>query len=182
MPSRLFIYWNERELEGTTDQDAGAQIRDGLLSLVTQGACPETDWPYDGDPSTLNFAQRPDAAAYQSAAALEVHEYLRVDNSDLNSILQALVIGPVVFGFTVFESFEWPSVAQTGNVTLPDPGEAVIGGHAVLAVGYSIPSGHFIVRNSWGTRWGQSGYCTMPFAYLTNPDLATDFWLLRKIT
>ena len=87
---------------------------------------------------------------------------------------------PFVFGFTVYESFESQQVAQTGVVPLPQPGERVAGGHAVLAVGYNDAERRFIVRNSWGARWGMQGYFTMPYDYLANRNLADDMWTIRR--
>ncbi len=87
---------------------------------------------------------------------------------------------PFVFGFSVYESFESDWVAKTGKVDLPTPKEKMIGGHAVMAVGYDEASQRFIVRNSWGVKWGDHGYFTMPYAYLTDRDLSDDFWTIRK--
>jgi len=86
-----------------------------------------------------------------------------------------------VFGFTVYESFESPEVAKTGDVQLPSPGEQVLGGHAVMAVGYADASGRFLVRNSWGSNWGKAGYFTMPYAYLVDANLASDVWTIRLV-
>ena len=86
---------------------------------------------------------------------------------------------PFVFGFTVYESFESDAVAQTGCVPMPGPDESTLGGHAVMAVGYSDASQRFLVRNSWGPSWGIHGYFTIPYAYLSNSDLADDFWTIR---
>jgi len=88
---------------------------------------------------------------------------------------------PFVFGFTVYDSFESQDVAKTGVVPMPASGESVLGGHAVLAVGYDDGQQRFIVRNSWGTGWGMHGYFTMPYAYLTDRGLASDFWTIRLI-
>ena len=88
---------------------------------------------------------------------------------------------PFVFGFTVYESFESSAVTKTGKVPMPRTGEAALGGHAVTAVGYNDADQRFIVRNSWGRRWGKKGYCFMPYAYLTDPDLAADFWTIRTV-
>jgi C1A family cysteine protease len=89
---------------------------------------------------------------------------------------------PFVFGFTVYESFESQDMAHSGVLQMPQPDEQVLGGHAVLAVGYDDASQRFIVRNSWGDTWGQAGYFTMPYAYLTTRGLASDFWTMRIVT
>jgi C1A family cysteine protease len=176
-PSRLFIYYNERVIEHTVSSDSGAQIRDGIKSVAKQGACPETLWPY----VIANFAQKPPAAAYTSALQSKVKLYQRVAQT-LAQMQGCLASGyPFVFGFTVYESFESQAVAQSGVVPMPAAGEQVLGGHCVVAVGYDDSQQRFIMRNSWGTSWGQQGYFTMPYAYLTqtNPALASDFWTIR---
>jgi C1A family cysteine protease len=86
-----------------------------------------------------------------------------------------------VFGFTVYESFESAAVAASGQVPMPAPGEAVIGGHAVMAAGYDDTNQRFIVRNSWGAGWGKNGCFTIPYAYLTSAQLASDFWTIRLV-
>jgi C1A family cysteine protease len=177
MPSRLFIYYNERALEGTTASDSGAQIRDGIKTVVKQGYCPETEWPYN----VAAFATRPTATCYTDALKDRVRQYLRLTPA-LPALLTCLASGyPFVFGFSVYESFESAAVAQTGVADLPGPGEALVGGHAVVAVGYDQAAGRFVVRNSWGSGWGMAGYFTMPFQYLTDPMLAADFWTIRQV-
>ena len=86
---------------------------------------------------------------------------------------------PFVFGFTVYDGFESASVAKSGKLNLPKPGEKVLGGHAVCAVGYDDKAKRVIVRNSWGTDWGMKGFFTMPYDYVSNSSLADDFWTLR---
>jgi len=60
MPSRLFIYFSEREIEGTISSDSGAMIRDGMKTIAKLGVCSEDTWPYD----IAKFARRPSKAAY----------------------------------------------------------------------------------------------------------------------
>ena len=177
MPSRLFIYYNERRIEGTVDEDGGAMIRDGIKSVHRQGVCSEATWPYD----IARFAERPPAAAYREAKDHQATVYRRV-LPVLHQLQGCLAAGtPFVFGFSVYESFESQEVARTGVVPLPPRSERLLGGHAVLAVGYDDAEQRFIVRNSWGTGWGMDGYFTMPYAYVTNPALAADFWAVYAV-
>lgn len=178
VPSRLFIYYNERVMEDTVNQDAGAQIRDGIKSVVKLGAPPESDWPYD----IAKFTQKPPQQAYQDAIQDLVASYARVTQS-LGQMQGCLASGyPFVFGFTVYESFESEAVASTGIVPMPASGERAVGGHAVVAVGYDDTKRTFIVRNSWGADWGDKGYFYMPYEYLLTSDYADDFWTVRSVT
>lgn len=177
VPSRLFIYYNERDMEGTIRSDSGAQIRDGIKSVATLGAPPEKDWPYE----IGKFEDKPPSKAFKDAQKDLVTLYQRLIQ-DLNTMKGCLASGyPFVFGFTVYSSFEGSKVAKTGIVPMPASDEKSIGGHAVMAVGYDDDSREFLVRNSWGTDWGLSGYFKMPYAYLTAPKLASDFWTIRGV-
>lgn len=177
-PSRLFIYYNERDLEGTVDQDSGAQIRDGFKTLADLGVCGEWRVPYN----IGQFTRKPSDRAYEVALEHRSLVYRRLDNTQLDQLRGCLVDGtPFVFGFTVYESFESDVVARTGVVPLPADGEQTVGGHAVLCVGYDDSKQRFLVMNSWGTGWGMSGYFTIPYAYLTNTDLADDFWTVTTV-
>lgn len=188
-PSRLFIYYNERVMEGTSPAvDSGAQIRDGIKSVASLGACKETTWPYSDvnkNPAACPacpYAKKPSAKATAEAAKHKIKSYQRLNSGLLSSLKGCLASGyPFVFGFTVYDSFESQQVANTGIVPMPGPQEHVLGGHAVLAVGYDDSTSRFIVRNSWGPGWGMKGYFTIPYLYLTNSQLADDFWTIRTI-
>lgn len=176
-PSRLFIYYNERAMEGTVNVDSGAQIRDGIKSVVKQGACFEKTWPYQ----ITMFTVKPSAPAYKEASKYQVTSYSRLTQT-LTQLKGCLASGyPFVFGFTVYESFESTEVAKSGMMPMPAASEKVLGGHAVVAVGYNDASQRFIIRNSWGSHWGQKGYFTMPYAYITESNLADDFWTIRLV-
>lgn len=176
-PSRLFIYYNERAMENSIASDSGAQIADGIKVINTIGACLEATWPYvEGQ-----FAVAPPTAAITEAAEHEDVSHEQI-TQDIYSLKGCLAEGfPVVFGFTVYDAFESDQVAQTGVLNLPEASEQQQGGHAVLIVGYDEASQRFLVRNSWGTDWGQGGYFTMPYAYVLSPDLANDFWSVRLV-
>lgn len=176
-PSRLFIYYNEREIEGTVGSDSGAQIRDGVKSVNQLGAPPETDWPYD----IAKFTEKPPQQAYDDAAQHKAILYQRLTQT-LNQLKGCLAAGyPFVFGFVVYESFESQEVASTGQAPMPKAGEQQLGGHAVLAVGYDESEQRFIVRNSWGPGWGMQGYFTLPYPYLLQHTLSSDFWTIRSV-
>ncbi len=177
MPSRLFIYYNERAIENTISTDSGAQIRDGIKSISKQGVCSETSWPY----VISEFAIKPYHTCYTEASNNTAVSYSRVSR-DINQMKGCLAEGyPFVIGFTVYTAFESPQVAKAGVLNLPAANESAIGGHAVLVVGYDDSSSRFRVRNSWGSGWGQKGYFTMPYEYLLNANLSDDFWTVRVV-
>ncbi|MFI5461396.1 MAG: C1 family peptidase [Isosphaerales bacterium] len=176
-PSRLFIYYNERVMENSVASDNGAQIRDGIKSVGTQGDCPETEWPYD----ISQFAVQPPQSCYDDAVKYKAVQYQSV-TQNLADMQGCLASGyPFVFGFTVYDSFESAAVAKTGDVPMPKSGENILGGHAVLAVGYDNDDRVFIVRNSWGAGWGDAGYFYMPYAYLLDDNLSDDLWTIRLV-
>ena len=178
-PSRLFIYYLERMMEGTCNEDAGAQIRDGVKAVHTFGAPPEAVWPYD----VTKFKKRPPFSAFREGRKHQALDYFRVDWKSLHEVKACLAAGfPIVFGFQVYESFETEQVSQSGVMPVPDVvHEANLGGHAVLAVGYSDPLQAVLVRNSWGEHWGIRGDFWMPYEVITSPTLSDDFWTIRGV-
>jgi C1A family cysteine protease len=176
-PSRLFIYYNERALEGTVASDSGAMIRDGVKAIASEGVCPEASWPY----VEAKFAERPPASCYKIGSAHPAVQYTRLAQ-DVAQMKACLAAGyPFVFGFTVYESFESDDVASSGIVPMPATSEIAMGGHAVMAAGYDDASQRFLVRNSWGASWGLGGYFTIPYSYLADGNLADDFWTIRVV-
>jgi C1A family cysteine protease len=176
MPSRLFIYYNERVIENTVNSDSGAYLRDGLKSVSQQGVCNESEWPY----VISEFDQKPYQSCYTDAQREVVSTYYSI-NQELDQMKACLADGyPFVFGFGVYKSFD--QVGSDGIVPIPGPNEIMVDGHAVMAVGYDDQNSWFIIRNSWGDTWGDAGYGKMPYRYLLDPDLADDFWTIRMIS
>ena len=174
-PSRLFIYYNERVIEGDVAEDSGAQGRDGLKVIANQGVCPETMWPYD----ISQFTTKPPDTCYQVAKNNVAIQYLSVPQ-DLNQMKACHGQGfPFVFGMNVYESFESEAVATTGIVPMPMPGENLLGGHYVCSAGHSDAKQALLVRNSWGSGWGLGGYFWLPYAYIV-PE-TSDYWTIRKV-
>lgn len=179
-PSRLFIYYFERALEGTADQDAGAEIRDGAKVVSGYGAPNETEWPYS-DANPGRFSQKPSSQVISDAKRHEALKYYR-NRQDAWDLKWCIANGyPVVFGFTVYDSFEQGNWAYEAPfvMPMPQPNEGILGGHAIVIVGYDDAKG-VLVRNSWGQDWGDGGYFYMPWAFITNPNYCSDFWTLRK--
>jgi C1A family cysteine protease len=174
-PSRLFIYYNERAMEGNAGKEVGGQIRDGIKSVVSQGACPEGVWPY----LRANVLKKPTKIAYSQARKYRAVEYQRMMHH-LDQLRSCLAEGyPFVFGIKVFTSFQSAAVRRSGTLDMPRKGEKSVGLHAVLAAGYDDRSRRFIVRNSWGRKWGKKGYFTMPYEYLLDSEISHDFWTIR---
>ncbi len=171
MPSRLFIYYGERNIEGTIGQDAGAAVADGAKVVSTLGVAPESMWPYD----VRKFAVKPPAKVYAEALKHVTPAPSSIDTGDLVEVKTALALGhPIVFGFDVYASFE--SVGDDGVYT-PQGGD--VGGHCVVAVGYDDAKGVVIVRNSWGTSWGDEGYFYFPYRHFAS-NMTSDAWSIAE--
>ena len=175
--SRLFIYYYERKFIGTVNYDSGAYIRDGIKACYTYGAPTENLWPYN----ISKFKMQPHKTAIVDALKRKVTSYQRA--VDFNQVMDSITSGyPVTIGFNVYSSFDSPAVAKTGIMPYPNVNkERLLGGHAVLIVGYNKTNNTFIVRNSWGTRWGDKGYFYMPFQVIQNINMSRDFWVIKSI-
>jgi C1A family cysteine protease len=188
VPSRLFIYYNERAIERTVPLDAGAMIRDGIKVVATKGVPDETLWPYiatPADPDTnlfpLGSAPRsnPPPAVYGAAWHYKALTYSRV-TQNLNQLKGCLAEGfPFVFGFTVYSNIYDASGNPVTILNLPSSSDQQLGGHAIAAVGYEDATSMFIIRNSWGPNVMDNGYFYMSYSYVTEASLSNDFWTIR---
>lgn len=184
--SRLFLYKATRNLLGWTG-DTGAYLRTTMKAMVLFGTPPETYWKYD----TTKFDVEPSAFLYSFAQNYQSIRYYRLDPAGaapkqtlthVKSFLAARL--PSMFGFTVYSSIPSPGDGMV-DIPYPKPGEHVQGGHAVAAVGYDdnrqigTHKGALLIRNSWGTTWGDHGYGWLPYAYVEK-GLANDFWTLVR--
>jgi len=178
-PSRLFLYYNERFLDGDVPIDAGSTLSEGINALEKYGVCKESTWSYN----TNNFAVKPSKAAYTEGVKNEVLMATRVQQS-LSSMKGCLIAGyPFVVGFEVYSSFESPAVASTGMVPMPNTHtEQLLGGHACICLGFNDTKKVWIMQNSWGAGWGDKGYFYLPYDYLTSPSLAGDMWRILKVS
>lgn len=176
--SRLFIYYNARLARNIEGEDEGSVVGDAVESLKEYGACSEKTWPYNEEA----VLEVPHDDAYAEAAEFLVEDFSIVP-VDINAWKSALAEGyPIIFGIPLYKSFD---KGRNGKVPMPTDNEAsreAHGGHSMLCVGYSDKDGVFIVRNSWGTEWGDSGYCYIPYDYLVNEKFNNgDNWVIRRL-
>ena len=175
--SRLFLYCVTRSLEGTTEADAGASLRDTLSAVNKFGVCLESNWPYVIE----YYRETPPSFAYLEAEHHQAIEYSKL-TQNVFELKRCLVEGyPFVFGFSIYNSFEELNSEKGWIAKVPNLNENFLGGHAVMAVGYDDALGAFLIRNSWGEGWGIDGYFYLPYEYVINRELAADFWTLRTM-
>lgn len=173
--SRLQLYYDEREIEGSIKEDSGAEIRDGIKCAASKGVAVEPMWPYNID----RFRQKPFAKVYAAALRFSALEYKRV-SPDATSIKAAIASGwPVVGGFNVYSQFLSSQCARDGIVAMPGTHEAPVGGHCTYFTGYGQRPGYITSRNSWGAEWGDGGDFYVPDQYLEI--YGSDYWIITKV-
>lgn len=176
--SRLFIYYGERKIEGSLGQgDTGAYGHDAF-TVARAGICKESDWPYD----ISTFEGPVPKVAIGDEGHYTLTKPVKAVTRSEQSMKAALSNRQTIaIGFSVYQSFESGAVAQSGIVPMPKRGEKLLGGHEVLIVGYLKEEPHYaLVRNSWGTGWGEAGYFLMPWAYILSSSLASDYRTIQR--
>ena len=174
--SRLFVYYNERDIERTTAKDSGAQIRDGIKSLAKLGVCKESSWPYD----ISRFRDKPTDDCFLAAGNHQIIAYQRLKTLDEMKACMASGF-PVVFGWMVYASAMTDAVKATGNIPMPSRWEQIKGpegGHASMQVGFIDKDGKVKFRNSWSEGWGDGGYGTLDYEYVQK--YGSDFWAIQR--
>jgi len=176
--SALFVYYTARAIRGWETRDEGAIIRDAIKAMAGTGVASQIKWPF----SESKVNEKPSDEAYEDGKKKVIGDYYRIDGPNkVYEMKYALAAGyPVVFGISIYQSFESDFVKHTGIVPIPLPSERLLGGHAIKAVGYNDLSKWFICQNSWGTFWGVNGFFYLPYAYVADDNLATDFWVITK--
>ena len=177
-PSRLYTYYNNRVMMGWWYLfiDSGATIRDSIKSVAKYGICAESLWPYD----TKKYWRTPPAKAYADGKKQQALQYEAVVNLHEHIETRLAEGFPVDLGIPIYTSFQSEAAAKTGVVPMPVPAtETLLGGHAVLCIGYDRDKQIYYMRNSWGEEWGDKGYFTIPYQYMK--ELASDLWTITLV-
>ena len=169
--SRLACYYLARSLENRVSVDAGCSPRDAL-KVAAHGVCDETSWPYD---LTKVLHSPPLSGTVCNGG----YRYVSQTQTDIQD---ALTVGyPVMIGISVYKSMIAPDVKKSGIIPFPNPeADTLVGGHCVVIVGYKMINDilYFIIRNSWGDKWGDGGYGYIPSTYVLNSKLCQDLWVI----
>ena len=175
--SRLFLYYNERMLINTIHNDSGAYLSDGIKTLQTYGICQESSWPYD----ISKFTEKPPNNCYEEALENQALIVENIDNTIISMKTSLANNEPFVVGIAIYSSFQTIIVEKTGIVPMPSKKDYLLGGHAVVCVGYDERKKIWIMRNSWGTNWGDKGYFYLPYNYLIDDTLSSDLWIIKQM-
>lgn len=174
--SRLFEYYATRLIDGTTEEDSGAYIRDAIKAAAKYGCIWESKWKYD----ISKFAVNPPQVVWNEAAQHKIVSYFRIEDGDIETMKQTLASGYLIgFGFVVYDNMM--NYIKGDILSKPDTNASMLGGHAVVLVGYDDSKNAFKVRNSWGKEWGDNGYFWIAYDYVKDTNLANDFWVVNSV-
>ena len=167
-PSRMFLWYNTRKMNGNENKNAGTSIRDAFKSTNQLGICTEEEWPY-----SKPFNEEPSEEAYSAARGNGTVRYERINTGDLDHIKASLLENcPVVIGMEWYRSFD--KIGSDGM--MPPPADGVRGRHAVVVVGYDNSIERLTVLNSWGSAIEDEGYFYMPYNFITDNLCKFDMW------
>jgi C1A family cysteine protease len=175
--SRLQLYMTTRSIDGSSlTEDTGSTVRGCMKAISKYGLCDEKIWPYN----VLNFDKLAPSNAFKDLYKLNEFVYTFI-KQNVKSIKQVLSLGnPVVVGILVYSSFENNNASQYGVISLPDiNNEKLLGGHAILLIGYDDVKQIFKFQNSWGVGWGDKGYGYIPYSYILSNTLAFDLCTVK---
>ncbi|HEY1598091.1 MAG TPA: C1 family peptidase [Pirellulales bacterium] len=180
-PSRLFLHQSAVRL-ARTGHHGGADFRTAFKAMKCCGIPPEEYWPYD----SRRLEMPPDGFLYSFVEPYRALTYVRLDDrnesgsENLQTVKTFLAAGfPAVFGLAMPKL-----LPRDGDIPYRPTFDSIQGGQALMAVGYSDDwlrgsRGALLVRNSWGTEWGDAGYGWLPYAYVEE-QLAVEFWTLMR--
>lgn len=176
--SRLFLYYNARRMSDREDQDSGTSMPHAMASLLAYGACPEAIWPYD----KARWSMRPPEEVYNQTVRLPDLHYARVGTIGECKYILATGV-PIIFAMGVPDQAMMVVAAQTGILSAPANGQWEVpnGAHAMLIVGYDDAREAFLVRNSWGTKWGMQGHMWADYSVIAHYGLPDGFWAVGPL-
>jgi len=180
-PSKQFMYYNQRLISKKGEYDSGGTIRDCLKIINKFGICSEYECEYN--PLYYNF--KPSIDCYKMASFYNIISYKRIDSNNFLKLLDNIIDClnekiPVICGITLYDSFNNVSTVENGYVKMPQKSESIIGTLTITIIGYIKKNKQFIFRNCFGTEWGDEGYGYIPYQYISNKDLARDFWIIDE--
>lgn len=174
--SESFVYYNVRHEENKELEDTGSSFQDVIKSIGNQGVCTELLHPF-----THALSDKPSEEAYLDGERRRITKVLNV-NIDEKDIKSAIEDGyPVAISLKIYNSF----YTTSGFVVRPSEEEiesADFGFHAMVIVGYSDDSKYFVVRNSWGEKFGDKGYCYIPYSYICDSEMNRMACIVKEIS
>lgn len=176
--SERFLYYYTRKRMGTIESDSGSNMYDAGKALEENGLCSEELCKYSTDFKEHVIAPAPEADIDGQTRKVAETKNVEIKEHDIKS---ALVEGyPVILSLHLHESFN--NIGSDGFVPRPTDADPAVGWHAMVIVGFSDKDKVFIVRNSWGTAFGDKGYCYVPYSYILDTSQNSMCCIITKIS